>query len=184
MKFISFFTFFVCLVALSNAAPIPSPGNDGNAGGSDPKGKGKARQESTPSPPPGSESSWSPSRAHTPTPAEDPNVPLPGRSGVHHDPSTGITTLHYGDDHMPEHMGHLQRNHELHRGNCRPMPLASDAEHTRNRNEALHNVPSGGKYRNTDENANRDEKHLAMLSNPHHSTTTTVEKLPASESSK
>ncbi|KAF8187789.1 hypothetical protein BJ912DRAFT_969671 [Pholiota molesta] len=44
-----------------------------------------------------------PSQPLTPTPEDDPSVPLPGRTGIHVDPHTGVVTMYYGDDefHLP-----------------------------------------------------------------------------------
>ncbi|KAF8187781.1 hypothetical protein BJ912DRAFT_969655 [Pholiota molesta] len=119
-------------------------------------------------------------RPHTPTPEDDPSVPLPGRTGTHTDARTGVVTLHYGDDHLHEHMGHLQRNQAAFPHNRNPNPLSGHAE--RNRDHALHNIPTAGNHPVTGLPRVRDEKLLNMLHNPHHATSTTVEYLPDRES--
>lgn len=111
--------------------------------------------------------------------------PLPGRTESHYDPTTGIATAYYGDDRMPEHMGHVQRNQAQRPENRLPMPASENHELEQNRQEALRGILSGGLFRTYAPllgNRVRDEKHPAMFSNEHHSTTTTVEYLPAKES--
>lgn len=163
MRCFSICTLFFCILSLSAAIPIPGP-NDGKP----PVDKGKGRSSSPPS------------RPHTPTPEDDPSVPLPGRTGTHTDPSTGVVTLHYGDDNLHEHMGHLQRNQATHPHNRNPNPLSDHSE--RNRDHALHNIPTAGNHPVTGLARVRDEKLPNMLHNPHHATSTTVEYLPDAES--
>jgi len=165
MKHYALFALFVFLVSFGTAIPIP--GGDGDKL----LDKGKGRAVDTPPP----------SRPPTPRPEDDPTVPLPGRTGIHTDPNTNVVTLHYGDDHLHEHMGHLQRNQADFPHNRNPMSLATD---DRNRDNALHNIPTAGPHPVTGENRVRDEKMLNMLNNPHHATSTSVEYLPESESHK
>jgi hypothetical protein len=160
MRYFSICTLFFCLLSLAAAIPVPGP-NDGKVD----KGKGRADP---------------PSRPHTPTPEDDPSVPLPGRTGTHTDARTGVVTLHYGDDHLHEHMGHLQRNQAAFPHNRNPNPLSGHAE--RNRDHALHNIPTAGNHPVTGLPRVRDEKLPNMLHNPHHATSTTVEYLPDRES--
>lgn len=166
MRCFSIFALFFCIVSLVAAVPIPV------------LDKGKGRAVDPPSQPPSPPSS----RPHTPTPEQDPSVPLPGRTGIHTDTKTGVVTLHYGDDKLPEHMGHVQRNQAEFPHNRQPNPLAGPSE--KNRAHALQNIPTAGKHPVTKEPRVRDEKSLNMLHNPHHSTSTTVEYLPRKESNK
>lgn len=157
------FSLFVCLFALATGAPIPS-------------GKGSETDKGSDNNPP---------RARTPTPNDSPNVPLPGRTGVYPDLRAGVATLFYGDDDMPEHMAHLQRNQAKYPSNKDPMPFLPAREKNKNRAEALRFVQPGGYWPNPHiklDLAYRDEKHLAMFNNPHHAHTTTVEMLPKKES--
>ncbi|KAF9046174.1 hypothetical protein BJ165DRAFT_1583641 [Panaeolus papilionaceus] len=94
------------------------------------------------------------SRPVSPTPFTDQKVPLPGRSGIYHNSGDSVTTAYYGDDKIPEH----------------------------NRANALRGIPSGGFWRGTEDGRNRDEKQIAMLYNPNHAMTTTVEYVPSTES--
>ena len=162
MKYFSSFTLFLCLFSLAAAIPVPTGGDPAK----DDKGKGRAVDPS--------------SRPHTPTPEDDPNVPLPGRSGIHTDPHTHVVTMYYGDDALPEHMGHLQRNQDSFPHNRNALPLSTHDD--RNRQNALHNVPAAPPHPVTHEPRVRDEKLPNMLHNPHHQTSTTVEYLPDSES--
>lgn len=136
------------------------------------EGKQRAVEPTTPehSRPP------SPDNAHPSTPPPDPPLshpPLPGRSGHH--TVNGLTTVYYGDDDLPGHMRHVQRNQALHPENANPMGLAHNSD--RNRADALHGiVTKDGKV--------RDEKNPAMFHNPNHDKTTTVEYRDPHESSK
>lgn len=168
MKCFSVCTLFFCVLSLCAAIPVPT--DDGKP----PVDKGKGRAVDPPSPPP--------SHPHTPTPEQDSSVPLPGRTGMHTDPHTDVVTMHYGDDNLHEHMGHLQRNQAAFPHNRNPNPLSVKSE--RNRPHALHNIPAAGKHPVTGLEMVRDEKLPQMLHNPHHSTSTTVEYLPAAESCK
>ena len=171
MKCYSILTLLLCLTSLGIAAPTSgSPkGSNGNDPQKPDKGKGRA---SSPSPPN--------SRPNTPTPEHDSKVPLPGRSGIHTDDQAGIATMYYGDDNMPGHMGHLQRNLAAFPHNRNPM--GPTRPNDKNRQFALANVPSAQPHPVTGEPRVRDEKMLQMLHNPHHSTSTTVEYLPEQES--
>ncbi|KAF9463952.1 hypothetical protein BDZ94DRAFT_1321495 [Collybia nuda] len=111
-----------------------------------------------------------------------PTKPLPGRTGIHTNDATRITTLYYGDDNLPEHMGHLQRNQAQYPHNRRPMSLAPNARE--NRKAALQLIQVGGKHPVSGFSRARDEKMPAMLNNLQHSTSTTVEYLPEYESRK
>ncbi|PPQ72854.1 hypothetical protein CVT24_001182 [Panaeolus cyanescens] len=79
-------------------------------------------------------------------------------------------------------MRHVQENQALYPGNRQPMPLASDGQHDQNRKDALRGIQSGHTHKVTGEPLHRDEKQLAMLHNDNHATTTTVKRLPESES--
>ncbi|KAG6806910.1 hypothetical protein H0H93_002247, partial [Arthromyces matolae] len=122
-----------------------------------------------------------PTQQVTPKPEDSPSVPLPGRTGTHTDAVTKVSTLHYGDDREPEHMGHLQRNQEKYPHNRDAMALSSNPD--LNRSNALKNVPPPPKHPVTNKERVRDEKMPAMLHNPHHATSTTVEYLDREESS-
>jgi hypothetical protein len=117
---------------------------------------------------------------HIHTPENDPLVPLPGRSGVHVDHHRNVVTMHYGDDTLHQHMGHLQRNQAVFPENRRPYLLSLASE--RNRDHALKNIPMAGKHPVTGVPRDGDEKLPNMLHNPHHATTMTVEYLPKGES--
>ena len=161
----------VCLASfLSVSLAIPVGSDDGQGPPKErDKGKGKA-------PPP--------SRPGTPTPADDPNVPLPGRNGWYTDPRTGVTTMYYGDDTMPEHMRHTDRNQQRFPENAKPKELASDQPvDPKNRNNALHNVPKAPPHPVTGRPRVKDEKLPNMFHNPNHDKTTTVEYRDEEESS-
>ncbi|KAF9465329.1 hypothetical protein BDZ94DRAFT_391956 [Collybia nuda] len=172
MKCYAILTIFFFLASLGAAAPVD-------------KGKGKAvdppstppSRPTTPPPP-----NTPPSQPNTPTPGRDRNVHLPGRSGTHTD-GRGISTLRYGDDDLPEHMGHLQRNQAQFPHNRNPMSLAPE-NGNRNRADALRGIPTGGTHPVSGVPRVRDEKMPNMLNNPKHSTSTTVEYLPEHESRK
>ncbi|PPQ64129.1 hypothetical protein CVT24_008740 [Panaeolus cyanescens] len=171
MKINLFFSVFLCITSISLAVPLPGPGG---------KDKGKGKQigspgQSPPGSPPGS-------RSHTPTPSEDSDVPLPGRTGSHHDKTKNVVTGHYGDDRLPGHMAHVKENQERYPENRKPMPLASKAEGQQNRKGALHGVAPGHVHPVTKEPLVRDEKPLAMFHNDNRAETTTVMRLPTSES--
>jgi len=121
------------------------------------------------------------SRPQTPTPEIDPHVPLPGRTGLHFDAESKIFTLHYGDDDLPKHMGHLERNQQEFPHNRNPMPYDPSGA---NRGTALAGVPPATREPGSNEERVRDEKMPSMLRNPHHATSTTVEYLPKTESNK
>lgn len=117
-----------------------------------------------------------------PPPKFTTEVPLPGRKAVYFDEKSKEFTAYYGDDVLPLHMAHLQQNQEMYPQNLQPMAVASRRENSRNRRKATGGVPTGGEYLPGDPLV-RDEKHPAMFVNPEHLTTTTVQKLPQSESS-
>lgn len=133
----------------------------------------------TPSPPP--------SRPETPTAYNDAKVPLPGRSGIHTHEYTkdgvshSIATFQYGDDKLHDHMYHLQKNQEDNPSNRNPMKLAASPD--KNRAAALRGIKAAGVHPVSGEKRVKDEKMAAMLHNPHHSTSTTVQYLPMYESS-
>ena len=160
----------VCLayfLSISFAVPLGSDDGQDPAKKLD-KGKGKAP----------------PSRPGTPTPADDPGVPLPGRNGWYTDPRTGTTTLYYGDDTMPEHMRHTDRNQQRFPENREPKGLADDQPGpNKNRNNALHNVPQAPPHPVTGRPRVKDEKLPNMFHNPNHDKTTTVEYRDEEESS-
>ena len=60
--------------------------------------------------------------------------PLPGVSGHH--TANGVTTIYYGDDDLPGHMRHVQRNQALHPENRQPMVLAHSNDVNHNPNHA------------------------------------------------
>ncbi|KAG6816127.1 hypothetical protein H0H93_008504 [Arthromyces matolae] len=157
------------ILTLISASPAPGLGDKSQQG----KGKGRAV---------GAPPSPSPPKPPTPTPENDPSVPLPGRTDVHTDPTTQVSTLYYGDDKLPEHMGHLQRNQAQFPHNRNPMSLSSNPD--LNRANALRNVPSAPNNPMSNSERVRDEKMPAMLHNPHHATSTTVEYLDKHESNR
>ncbi|KAF8066892.1 hypothetical protein FPV67DRAFT_1214288 [Lyophyllum atratum] len=164
MRSYALLALFCFLVSFGAASPIPKGGHDKSLN----EVKGRAVTPPT-------------SRPNTPTPEHNPAVPLPGRTGSHSDGGARVVTLHYGDDKLPEHMGHLQRNQKEFPKNRNPMSLSNDSH--RNRNDALHNIPAPSSHPVTGGERVRDEKMPAMLKNPHHSTSTTVEYLDRHESS-
>ncbi|KAF8959789.1 hypothetical protein BDZ97DRAFT_1922588 [Flammula alnicola] len=177
MKFLYISTLFFFLVSLGAAIPVPSSGsNDGNGDQPPRLDKGKGRAVDPPSQPP--------SRPNTPTPEHDPTVPLPGRTKkythLNTHSNTPVVTMYYGDDHLPEHMGHLQRNQAEFPHNRNPLPLAAKGDN--NRRKALHNIPGASPHPVTGLRRVRDEKMPNMLHNPHHATSTTVEYLDRKES--
>lgn len=163
MKYYTIFTLIFFLIYSNGATPIP--------GGDYDDASRKEKQIVTDSPP---------SRPLTPTPEHDPAVPLPGRTGLYTDSRNSIVTLFYGDDKVPMHMGHLERNQHEFPHNRNPMALSNNDE---NRSHALYGIPLGDEHPVTGDRRVRDEKIINMLSNPHHSTSTTVEYLPMPESS-
>jgi hypothetical protein len=130
------------------------------------KGKGRAQDD--------------PPRANTPTPNDDPEVPLPGRSGWYRDPNTGLTTAFYGDDQMPNHMRHTDRNQQLHPSNRDPMPINTGPS---NRPDALRNIPPAPAHPVTKDSRVKDEKPPNMFKIPNSKTQTTVEYRDEMESS-
>ncbi|KAF8959793.1 hypothetical protein BDZ97DRAFT_1835933 [Flammula alnicola] len=55
-----------------------------------------------------------------------------------------MVIMHYGDDKLHEHVGHLQRNQAKFPHNRNPLPLA--AKNDNNRRNALRNVQSAGRH--------------------------------------
>ena len=94
----------------------------------------------------------------TPTHEDDPNVPVPGKTGVYYDPKHNVVYAYYGDS-LHEHAVHIMINHQLSPENRLPMELASVEEHRNNRVEALRNIATQMKKA-------RDEKPLAMVKQP------------------
>lgn len=145
MKSQVFLTFFLAFLA-SSATAFPAGSDDEQGPSKEAKGKGRAQ-----SPSPGGYS--------TPSPQDDPSVPLPGRSGTHTDRNTGLVTGFYGDDRMPGHMRHLERNQAANPDNRRPMGLQSNQPGAnQNRPDALRGVPRAPDHRVTKEPQVRDEK--------------------------
>lgn len=60
----------------------------------------------------------------TPTHDDDPNVPVPGKTGVYYDPKHNVVYAYYGDS-LHEHAVHIMINHQLSPENRLPMELAS-----------------------------------------------------------
>ena len=130
------------------------------------KGKGRPR---TPSDPP---------KGATPTPNDDTEVPLPGRSGWYNYPQTGLTTGFYGDDYKPEHLRHLDRNQQQWPSNLSPMRLAKDVfgrEKNPQRTNALRNIPAAPPNPISGRKRVIDEKMPNFLYNPNHDTQTSSE---------
>lgn len=113
---------------------------------------------------------------YIPTPADDVDVPLPGKSGVFYHEPNGNAYLYYGDD-TKGHTKHLAMNQELYPENRLPMKHASQAQGQKNRDEALRGIPARGRE------VVRDEKPIASLLSKNHAKTTTVQYLPERESS-
>lgn len=78
--------------------------------------------------------------------AAGPDPPLPGRSGVSTD-ANGESWAHYGDDDLPEHGRHIDRNQAKHPGNHGAFPLAEGGQGAVNRKEALKGVDPAGHIR-------------------------------------
>ena len=67
------------------------------------------------------------SRPPTPTPENDPSVPLPGRSGIDVQPGKpAIVTAFYGDADLQLHAKHVQDNQAMYPSNRNPMLLADN----------------------------------------------------------
>jgi len=114
--------------------------------------------------------------------AAGPDPPLPGRSGVSTD-ANGESWAHYGDDDLPEHGRHIDRNQAKHPGNHGAFPLAEGGQGAVNRKEALKGVDPAGTHPATGWPRVKDEKLPAMLDNPDHKDKTTVEYRSGIESS-
>ena len=132
---------------------------------------GKHKAPNSPSPPP--------SAPGTPEPGAE--APLPGRSGVSTQQSpdgTNVHTAHYGDDHIPGHMNHVDRNQQMFPANRGSFPLSGGG----NRPQALQGIAPAGPHPVTGEPQDRDEKLPNMLDVPNRQDRTTVENRPKSES--
>ena len=145
------FLFFISALAL------PAPPDKSNKQPDKGKGKGKA----LPSPPP---------------PSLEP--PLPGRSGVHTE--NRISTAYYGDDRLPGHMRHNDRNQKKFPQNKGDFGLAHMSDS--NRKNALKGIDSGKIHPVTGERLDRDEKPPNMFHVPDRNQRTTVEYRLKSES--
>lgn len=97
---------------------------------------------------------------------------LPGRSGVTTD-ANGDSWANYGDDDLPEHGCHVDRNQAKYPENKGSFGLAAWSE--QNRKAALQGVDSAGKQPVAGWPRVKDEKLPAMLDNPDHKGKTTVE---------
>lgn len=106
--------------------------------------------------------------------------PLPGRSGVVTDPHTNVVHLHYGDDELPGHMGHVERHYKEHPTHDKPWEVKPKKDES-NRNEALEGHPTAPNHPLLGETRRRDEKMLNMMK---HDGKTTVEWHLKSESGK
>ena len=89
----------------------------------------------------------------TPTPQDDPNVPVPGRSGIYHEEGPNRVWFMYGDD-LRVHAEHVKFNQEKYPDNLWPFSLASVSQHYENRKDALRGIP-------TRKGMVRDEKPIA-----------------------
>ncbi|MCJ1246752.1 hypothetical protein MMC30_003961 [Trapelia coarctata] len=103
-----------------------------------------------------------------------PDPPLPGRSGVSTD-ANGESWAHYGDDDLPEHARHTDRNQEKHPENREALPLAEGGQAAVNRKNALKGIDPAGTHPVAGWPRVKDEKLPAMLDNPNHDDKTTVE---------
>lgn len=112
---------------------------------------------------------------------------LPGRSGVT-TAANGDIWANYGDDDLPEHDRHVDRNQAKHPENrgtfgvAKEIPGVTDAS-AQNRKEALQGVAPVGKHPVAGWPLVKDEKLPAMLDNPDHKDKTTVEYRSGIESS-
>lgn len=97
-------------------------------------------------------------RVKTPTPEDDPNVPVLGATGTYYDEKENLVWAYYGDS-LRQHAVHIMLSQHLNPTTRLPMKRASAEEHRRNRIEALKNIP-------TRPNMARDEKPVAMLKRP------------------
>jgi len=87
--------------------------------------------------------------------------PLPGRAGVTVD-ENGVSTAHYGDDWLPEHMRHVQANQEEFPANAEAFPVNKDPDGARSDKIGTHSVGTRPK---TLEFQVKDEKPLGISSN-------------------
>ena len=111
----------------------------------------------------------------TPTHADHPKFPQPGKSGAYYDEKNNLVWLMYGDN-MVNHEKHIKYIQSKSPETLMPMELADEAEKKNNRHDALKGIP-------TQPGMVRDEKPLAMLSYSHLGTTPTVYMVPRPESS-
>ncbi|KJA17051.1 hypothetical protein HYPSUDRAFT_206508 [Hypholoma sublateritium FD-334 SS-4] len=172
MKSSIIFLLLLCFISLAESAPVPFPAGENNERATSSEGNNAKALR------PSRSSNEDIPDHELETPADNPDVPLPGRHGSYFDAKNEVMVAKYGDIHLPQHMNHVIQNQELHPSNRQPMDyVTSSKSRDRNRYEALRNIDTiPGKA--------RDEKHPAMFNNAEHDSTTTVQLLSKTESDK
>jgi hypothetical protein len=106
-------------------------------------------------------------------------TPLPGRTHISKD-KDGVITGHYGDDFLPAHMRHVQKNQAQYPDNAKAFPLNDGDD--RSAKVGGSNVKAGT-HPVTGENRVKDEKPLNMQKIPGgQNSGTTMQLLPHTES--
>lgn len=165
MRYWTCVTLFLCFGLLISALPLPFPSSDHEITPRQvafDKRTGNDNQPNIPGPP------------KTPTPEDDPEVPVPGKSGVYYQRKKNLVWFMYGDD-LREHAEHIMLNHKKNPVNRLPMKLAGIKEHHDNRQNALRGIP-------TQPEMARDEKPPAAFQYPASGTDPTVIMAPIRES--
>ena len=146
MRYRTCITQFLCLGLLISALPLSIPSSD--HGNTLQQLRFDKRADRNPNP-------NIPRPPKTPTPEDDPSVPVPGRSGIHYQKETNLVWFRYGDN-LREHAEHLTFNQQKYPENLLPFSLASATQHYDNRQNALHGIP-------TQSGMVRDEKPIAAF---------------------
>ncbi|KJA26574.1 hypothetical protein HYPSUDRAFT_52456 [Hypholoma sublateritium FD-334 SS-4] len=157
MRYWTCVTLFLCFGLLISALPFPLPSSNHEIAPHQVVFDKRTEHDNRPN---------TPDPPKTPTPEDNPEVPVPGKSGVYYQREKKLVWFMYGDD-LREHAEHIMLNHKKYPVNRKPMKLAGIQTHRINRQNALRGIP-------TQPGMARDEKPPATFEHPGSDTNPTV----------